>query len=389
MSDTRLQAAAAPATTTSELLGAILERHDLRGNVEQLAENERHIERMVAACPEACRGCEGSVIEALIFVPHTAGLVELVAAASRQDITPQLLNHWCSEYYRNLSLPVKETLFRHFRGEDVTIRADLDEATMRMIVRTADANPHVRSIGLRGQGLTPRTIAELGQTTTLTSVSLTAVMHETSAVSKVALNASMAEAIRHNNTIEELHLHGDFDAFVCSGILNSNAALDSLHIHTMAGGGGGGHGDDNSLLQQHLSDNLEQVELMLKRNTALQDLSLGGDFTLTEDAATSLADGLKANIRLIALHCKFRHVDANGYKALVQVMANYNTSLEYFSGLGDALEYYGALNRAGRRVLRRQDTNHDTFLEVLHASIDNLSAIYGLLLDVPPDRWFS
>jgi hypothetical protein len=70
-------------------------------------------------------------------------------------------------------------------------------------------------------------------------------------------------------------------------------------------------------------------------------------------------------------------------------MANDNTTLEYFSGLGDELEYYCALNRAGRRVLRRQDTNHDTFLEVLHGSIDNLTGIYGLLLDIPPNRWFS
>jgi hypothetical protein len=359
----------------------------LRGNIQQLEENERFIEWMLASGHQVSRESAVHVMTSLLSSPHTTSLVDLVAAAYMQDTTTEFFGEWPSNFI--LSLPVRETLFRHFRGEDVTLYEELDEATMRMIVRTADAKPHVKSITLGGcQGCPLQTIAELGQTTTLTSVSLTikttaAMMHDESlAVSKVALNASMAEAICHNNTIQELDLHGDFDTFVCSGILNTNTALDSLHIHMTAGqGGGGGLGD--------LSDNLEQVKLMLMRNTALQDLSLEGDFPLTEAAATSLADGLKANTRLMALHCKFPHVDAKGYNALIHVMANDNTTLEYFSGLGDELEYYCALNRAGRRVLRRQDTNHDTFLEVLHGSIDNLTGIYGLLLDIPPNRWFS
>jgi len=342
------------------IVEAILKRSQLARRTTKLKQNEDVIRIFVAACPEAFQGL---AMRALMEVPHTHELIEILASACPSSISSRSLS---DSFIGDFSMDVQETFVRHYCGTTVSVCV-MDEATTKMVINAADTNPNVVSIQLRGHGINPATIAEIGRTTSLKSVTLIAEQECLSGECKKELNLALAEALRYNRSIENLTVGGNFDSTLCLGLSTDNISLKSLFFRLRNDG-----------------DDLKEVETMLKCNTTLTVLAFGGGETLSESAAMSLAKGLKENTGLLQLSFYSRNgIESNGLDALDETMLKYNTTLQNFYGnphIWGRMEWYCALNRAGRGALLRNGcVSTYEFIKVLSASIDDLDILYGLV----------
>ena len=122
---------------------------------------------------------------------------------------------------------------------------------------------------------------------------------------------------------------------------------------------------------------------MLERNHGLRSLAIDN---VNDDAVISVAAALAVNRGLQQLRFVYATSSKSrrGVNALMEALANSNTTLLEVHGLDDArLQYYCDLNQAGRGAVRKFDLSHGDFLAILHGTIDNVSVLYGLLRDVP------
>jgi hypothetical protein len=344
-----------------------------RGEREFLKDNEQRIRALAQVCLE-CPPYEGisrsTHLVDLIQSPRCSpSLVEAVAAACPEWITGWTIQCCFGRQTRIVPRSIQETLIRHFKGNDVSIDADLDEASMRLIVSVASsANPKIQSIRLVGDGITPRLITELGLATTFTRVYLHTSPRK-QAAKKEALNDAMIRVLRSNQSITSLSLKGAFHSSICSGISADDTTLKSLTLK--------GSSDDTK------TDDLKEVKCMLERNHGLRSLAIDN---VNDDAVISVAAALAVNRGLQQLRFVYATSSKSrrGVSALREALANSNTTLQEVHGFDDArLQYYCDLNKAGRGAIRKFDLSHGDFLAILHGTIDNVSVLYGLLRDVP------
>ena len=346
-----------------------------RGERECLKDNEQRIRALAQICLE-CTPYQGifrsTHLMDLIQSPRCSpSLVEAVAAACPEWITGWTIQCCFCRQIRIVPWAIQETLIRYFQGNDVSIDADLDEASMRLIVRVASsANPKIKSIRLVGEGITPRLITELGIATTFTRVYLyTSPRKQTQEDKKDALNRAMIHLLRNNQSITSLTLIGAFHSSICSGISADDATLKCLALT--------GSSDDAK------SDDFKEVKCMLERNHGLRSLAMDN---VNDDAVISVAAALAVNRGLHKLRIVYATSTKSrrGVNALLETLANHNTTLRDVHGLNDErLQYYCDLNQAGSGAIRNFNLSHGDFLAILHGAIDNVSVLYGLLRDVP------
>lgn len=298
---------------------------------DRLARNEQVMRRLASLCqtcplPERFK-VRTIILESLVECSHLSpSLVEAVLAAFPTGVTNYAVNR------NGLAIEVREALIRSFRGDKLIISSDLDEETVIMMVRTADANRRIQKIDVRG-GIIPRIITELGETTTLAEVSLNCVinLNNSQITSRRDLNMAMTNMLRKNRTIKLIALHGAaFDSSICAGISSDNTSLKGMEFHDL-----------------NQDDDLFEMKAMLKRNCSLRFLRIHG---ISDISAVSLAEGLAENHGLHFLCCNQSNgLTQTGVDALIETMAYSNTTLRFVFGDLDArLAHYCALNRAGR-----------------------------------------
>jgi hypothetical protein len=258
-------------------------------------------------------------------------------------------------------------------------------------------------------------------------VRLSAIHHSDKEPSSTSLlTMAMMEMLRTNQIITSLTLSRAFHSSICYGIsANRHCALTSLHLHVSSSSSSSGQGDD-----------LVATRHLLQNNHTLQFLRIDG--ILTDDAIVHVAQGLAQNtglcelvlctttttntVRRSSIHLPTTTHYQDGIQVLIQVLKDSNTTLQYIRCLSSIsnnnknsnhtdnhnhhtdnhhrhmmmkrLEYYCSLNRAGRGEFRTC-SSHDDWITKLHSATSNIHGsdgigiLYGLLLDVPPQRWFS
>jgi hypothetical protein len=200
---------------------------------------------------------EKDVLSALIVAPHvTPSLFDLIAAACPYGITKAVIAISFHNQRYTISREIQETLLRVTRSKAISIQSSCQD-TLRMAIRTADRNPHIRSIHLKGAALTPTVIADLGQATSFQKVRLSA-NHHPDQESALLLTAAMMEMLRTNHTMTSLTLSSVFHSSLCTGIVaNRHCALTSLHLHAS--------GNDDFLAARRRESRIARVGVVCRR----------------------------------------------------------------------------------------------------------------------------
>jgi hypothetical protein len=107
--------------------------------------------------------------------------------------------------------------------------------------------------------------------------------------------------------------------------------------------------------------------------------------TETTAAPWPLLDAFTTNKTLERFYMHGPPLPTEFSDALLEVLATRNVTLQHcVSGnREERIDHYCALNRTGRRIIRKPETTKEEFVDLIQVRIDNVNILFGLLSDVP------
>jgi Leucine Rich repeat len=224
-------------------------------------------------------------------------------------------------------------------------RPDLHQNGMDQVAKALKAGARLTVLALRSNDVDDRIVAAHARAFS-NYTCLSKLFLRSTNVSDVGLTA-LSQALKHNTTVKEVHLHLAMNKIGIAGWTSFSQALArNTSVETL------------TIFESLSDDGAVPLFAALKRNTTLTKLDLESN-NVGQKGAALLAEALEGNTSLSTLNLSYNAIDEEGYTALLRVLKECNISLKNIelgshwraSPMVDAIHKVVSANRAGIRLL--------------------------------------
>jgi hypothetical protein len=274
-----------------------------------------------------------------------------------------------------LSLGIKRSLIRgSVLGHKMVFSLyELSAEVAAAIIEEADAHPMVNeleiAINASRYAVSDTThtamIEALAETTSLTRFWYVPNAFTTRLRLPDSANKLLSNFFARNTPVEDLKLGLSYHSSAFDG-LAENSNIRELKVS----------------IQEDSTDDLAGLATALKVNDTISTVIL---HTETTAAPWPLLDAFTTNKTLERFYMHGPPLPNEFSDALLEVLATRNVTLQHcVSGnREERIDHYCALNRTGRRIIRKPETTKEEFVDLIKVRIDNVNILFGLLSDVP------